>query len=63
MHLSQLRNFLVNGKSGWLNSSAEVLSTSPYGIGIMKGEVVTILTNIGSPVSRPIVCVGSRQLN
>ncbi|KAI0928231.1 hypothetical protein AcW1_005538 [Taiwanofungus camphoratus] len=55
--LNKLRNFLVNGKSGWLNSSAEVLSTSPYGIGIMKGEVVTILTNIGSPPQNVSIAV------
>ncbi|GBE82522.1 Alpha-amylase 1 [Sparassis crispa] len=47
--LNQLRNFLVNGTTGWLQSSMEVLATTNYGIAFMKGDVVTILTNIGSP--------------
>ncbi|CCM03833.1 uncharacterized protein FIBRA_05982 [Fibroporia radiculosa] len=47
--LFKFRNFLVNGTTGWLKSQAEVLTTGPYGLAIMKGQVVTILTNIGSP--------------
>ncbi|EMD38673.1 glycoside hydrolase family 13 protein [Gelatoporia subvermispora B] len=55
--LNQFRNFLVNGTSGWLNSSMEVLTTTNIGIGIMKGDVVTILTNIGSPPQNSSVAV------
>lgn len=44
----QLRNYLV--QTSWLNSTTQVLTTEPDGISIMRGNVITILTNIGSPV-------------
>ncbi|KAI0822624.1 alpha-amylase [Trametes gibbosa] len=47
--LNQLRNFLVNGTDNWATSQMEVLSQTNEGIAFMKGDVVTILTNIGSP--------------
>ncbi|KDQ60585.1 glycoside hydrolase family 13 protein [Jaapia argillacea MUCL 33604] len=55
--LNQLRNFLVNGTTGWLTSPVQVLTTSPNGISIMKGNVVSVLTNIGSPPANTSVAV------
>ncbi|KDR81372.1 hypothetical protein GALMADRAFT_239237 [Galerina marginata CBS 339.88] len=46
--LNQFRNFLVN-TTDWAKQEAQILTSSPYGIAIMKGPVVSILTNIGSP--------------
>ncbi|KAI0057115.1 alpha-amylase [Artomyces pyxidatus] len=46
--LNQLRNYLVNN-TDWATSRTQVLETAPDGISIMKGNVVTIMTNIGSP--------------
>ncbi|KAF9001959.1 glycoside hydrolase family 13 protein [Cyathus striatus] len=46
--LNQLRNFLVN-TTDWLKSETRILTSSPYGLGVMKGSVVSIVTNIGSP--------------
>ncbi|TFK42785.1 glycoside hydrolase family 13 protein [Crucibulum laeve] len=46
--LNQLRNFLAN-TTDWLKQETNVLTTSPYGMGIMKGSVISIVTNIGSP--------------
>jgi alpha-amylase len=49
--LNQLRNFLINSTDSqdWLHSKIQVLTASPVGIAFMKGSVVTVLTNIGSP--------------
>ncbi|KIP10336.1 glycoside hydrolase family 13 protein [Phlebiopsis gigantea 11061_1 CR5-6] len=47
--LNAFRNFLVNNTDNWLNSSMEVLSTTQSGLAIMKGPVISIMTNIGSP--------------
>jgi alpha-amylase len=49
MHGVQLRNYLV-GNTNWAQSRTQVLHVTSQGIAIMKGSVVTILTNIGSPV-------------
>jgi len=46
--LNQFRNFLVN-TTDWVTQEAQILTSSPYGLGIMKGPVVSIVTNIGSP--------------
>ncbi|KAH9981459.1 alpha-amylase [Lactifluus volemus] len=46
--LNKLRNYLVNN-TDWATSRAQVLQTTSQGIAIMKGNVVTILTDIGSP--------------
>ena len=35
----------------WVTRPTDVLTVSENGIGVMKGPVVSILTNIGSPVS------------
>lgn len=54
--LNKFRNFLTQN-STWLYSSANVLATTEYGIAIMKGDVISIITNIGSPprnVSIPV---------
>jgi len=46
--LNKLRNYLVNN-TDWAESRTQVLHVTSQGIAIMKGKVVTILTNIGSP--------------
>ncbi|KAF5373004.1 hypothetical protein D9758_001764 [Tetrapyrgos nigripes] len=46
--LNGLRNFLVN-KTEWATAEAQVLTSSQYGIAFQKGDVLSILTNIGSP--------------
>jgi len=50
--LNQLRNFLVN-TTQWATSETTVLTASQYGIAFVKGDVISIMTNIGSPVSLP----------
>ncbi|EPT01849.1 hypothetical protein FOMPIDRAFT_162705 [Fomitopsis schrenkii] len=55
--LNQFRNFLVNGTTNWASTRMEVLTQSEYGIGFRKGDVVTILTNIGSPPKNVSVAV------
>jgi len=45
--LNQFRNFLV--KTDWLKQETHILTTSPYGIAVMKGQVISVATNIGSP--------------
>lgn len=46
--LNQFRNFLVNNTQ-WATTPTQVLTTSPYGIATLKGDCVSIMTNIGSP--------------
>jgi alpha-amylase len=46
--LNHLRNFLVNS-TDWVKQETQVLTTSQYGIAVMKGDVISIATNIGSP--------------
>jgi len=46
--LNKFRNFLVN-TTDWVTQEAQILTSSPYGVGIMKGPVVSVVTNIGSP--------------
>jgi alpha-amylase len=46
--LNQFRNFLVN-KADWVQKPTEVLTSSPHGIAILKGSVISVMTNIGSP--------------
>ncbi|KAG1882923.1 glycoside hydrolase family 13 protein [Suillus subluteus] len=46
--LNQFRNFLVNNTQ-WATTPMQVLTTSPYGIATLKGDCVSIMTNIGSP--------------
>lgn len=46
--LNQFRNFLVN-TTDWVKQEAQILTTSPYGLAIMKGPVISVVTNIGSP--------------
>nr|BAW15173.1 alpha-amylase [Pholiota microspora] len=46
--LNKFRNFLVN-TTDWVHKEAQILTTSPYGMAIMKGPVISIVTNIGSP--------------
>ncbi|KAH9997556.1 glycoside hydrolase family 13 protein [Russula vinacea] len=46
--LNKLRNYLVNN-TDWAQSRTQVLHVTSQGLAIMKGNVVTIVTNIGSP--------------
>jgi hypothetical protein len=46
--LIQFRNHLVNTTS-WATSNAQVLAATPTGIAVMKGNVISIMSNIGSP--------------
>jgi len=46
--LNKLRNYLVNN-TNWAQSRTRVLQVTSQGIAVMKGDVVTIVTNIGSP--------------
>ncbi|KAI0698482.1 alpha-amylase [Cytidiella melzeri] len=47
--LNGLRNYLINSTDSFVNSSMQVLSSTGNGISFMKGPVITVLTNIGSP--------------
>jgi len=46
--LNKLRNYLVTNTT-WAQSRTQVLQVASDGLAIMKGNVVTIMTNIGSP--------------
>ncbi|KAN0075281.1 glycoside hydrolase family 13 protein [Tylopilus felleus] len=46
--MNQFRNFLVN-TTNWVDSSMQVLTFTPDAIAILKGGVVSVLTNVGSP--------------
>ncbi|KAF9532429.1 glycoside hydrolase family 13 protein [Crepidotus variabilis] len=46
--LNKFRNHLVNS-TDWVKQPVQVMTASPEGIAIMKGPVISILTNIGSP--------------
>ncbi|KAF8136155.1 glycoside hydrolase superfamily [Boletus edulis] len=46
--MNQFRNFLVNS-TNWVNSSMQVLAATNHSIAILKGNVISVLTNIGSP--------------
>jgi len=46
--LNQFRNFLVN-TTDWVKQETKILTTSPYGLAIIKGPVISVVTNIGSP--------------
>ncbi|OJT14173.1 Alpha-amylase 1 [Trametes pubescens] len=47
--LNTLRNFLINSTEDWVTTQVQVLSQTDDGIAFMKGDVITVLTNIGSP--------------
>ncbi|KAF5324747.1 hypothetical protein D9611_004519 [Ephemerocybe angulata] len=46
--LNKLRNFFVN-TTDWAKSETEILTSSPHGFAFLKGPIISILTNIGSP--------------
>jgi len=46
--LNQLRNFMIN-TTDWATQKVNVFTSNKNGIAFQKGEVVTILTNIGAP--------------
>ncbi|KAJ7756824.1 alpha-amylase [Mycena maculata] len=46
--LNQLRNFLVN-TTDWATQSMDVITSNDHGLAFQKGNIVTILTNIGAP--------------
>ncbi|KAH0830442.1 glycoside hydrolase family 13 protein [Lanmaoa asiatica] len=54
--MNQFRNFLVNN-TDWVNSSMQILTSTNDGIAISKGNVISILTNIGSPPKNSSVAV------
>ncbi|KAG6874321.1 hypothetical protein C0995_001546 [Termitomyces sp. Mi166 len=43
-----LRNFFVN-TTDWVSQQAEILTKSPYGLAVKKGDIISVVTNIGSP--------------
>jgi alpha-amylase len=47
--LNQLRNHFVS-TSDWAKQETHLLTVAPEGVAIMKGPIISILTNIGSPV-------------
>ena len=53
---------MINSTSDWITTPMEVLNTTPEGIVFSKGDITTILTNIGSPVRLPSVMVYSCDL-
>ena len=52
--LNQLRNFLV-ATTDWAKQETQMLTAAPEGVVIMKGPVISILTNIGSPVCQNLL--------
>lgn len=46
--LNMVRNYLIHS-TDWVTQPTNVLTVSDNGIGVMKGPVVSVLTNIGSP--------------
>ncbi|KAF9492279.1 glycoside hydrolase family 13 protein [Pleurotus eryngii] len=46
--LNLVRNYLIHS-TDWVTQPTNVLTVSDNGIGVMKGPVVSVLTNIGSP--------------
>ncbi|KAF7359395.1 Not1-domain-containing protein [Mycena sanguinolenta] len=46
--LNQLRNFMIY-TTDWATQQMRILAASQNGIAFQKGEVVTVLTNIGAP--------------
>ncbi len=49
--LNQFRNFMISSSSSWVTTQMEVLSATSQSIMFTKGPVITVLTNVGSPVS------------
>jgi len=47
--LNRIRNFLVNSSDTWATSPTKILTIAPEGISIIKGNVISIMTTIGSP--------------
>ncbi|KIJ29885.1 glycoside hydrolase family 13 protein [Sphaerobolus stellatus SS14] len=48
--LNKIRSFVINQTDGgWTTSNAEILSSTDNGIAVLKGNVLSIMTNIGSP--------------
>ncbi|KAF8558403.1 glycoside hydrolase family 13 protein [Imleria badia] len=54
--MNQFRNFLVN-TTNWVNSSVQVLTFTNDAIAISKGNVVSVLTNVGSPPNNSTIPV------
>ena len=48
--LNKFRNFMISSSSSWVTTQVEVLSSTPQSIMFTKGPVITVLTNVGSPV-------------
>ncbi|TFK25058.1 alpha-amylase [Coprinopsis marcescibilis] len=48
--LNQLRNTLIR-TTDWLSTETVILTSSPHGVAFIKGTVISVLTNVGSPPS------------
>ncbi|KAF8510219.1 alpha-amylase [Hysterangium stoloniferum] len=58
--LNTLRNFLVSrSASTWTTTSAEVVSTTDNEIAVLKGNVLSVMTNIGSPPKNSSIAVST----
>jgi len=47
--LNKFRNYMIHSSPDWLMSPSEIISTSHIGISVLKGNVVSVMTTIGSP--------------
>lgn len=47
--LNKFRNYVIQTSPDWVTTHSEIISTSPVGISVLKGNVVTVLTTVGSP--------------
>ncbi|KII88904.1 glycoside hydrolase family 13 protein [Plicaturopsis crispa FD-325 SS-3] len=56
--LNQFRNHLVNA-TDWTTQSAEALTYDAHGLAIMKGDVLSVMTNIGSPPQNLSIAVNT----
>ncbi|KZT44175.1 glycoside hydrolase family 13 protein [Sistotremastrum suecicum HHB10207 ss-3] len=54
--LNTFRNFLVN-TTDWATSNTSVLTIGPNELAIMKGSVISVLTNVGSPPQNSSIAV------
>jgi alpha-amylase len=48
--LNRLRQWMIKTDSNYLTQRASILSTTTTDIVVQKGSVISVITNIGSPV-------------
>ncbi|PFH49092.1 glycoside hydrolase family 13 protein [Amanita thiersii Skay4041] len=46
--INKFRNFLINS-TDWLHQETQIITTTNHSIALVKGSVITVATNIGSP--------------